>query len=133
MVHVDDNCVGPLYKHVFLPQHAPRLAFIGLNSRMSFTPIFPMYLVLFYVVLLFLQLYMIVIRSWHSLSISWVASEMGCPFLVHKDIAALKRWDVGWCLQTLSRNGSKWNPEASYSFITFSGFCLRLFFLPHYW
>ncbi|XP_076932604.1 flavin-containing monooxygenase FMO GS-OX5-like [Bidens hawaiensis] len=33
MVNVDDNCVGPLYKHVFLPQHAPRLAFIGLNSH----------------------------------------------------------------------------------------------------
>ncbi|KAI3745004.1 hypothetical protein L1987_58104 [Smallanthus sonchifolius] len=31
MVHVDDNRVGPLYKHVFLPQLAPRLAFIGLT------------------------------------------------------------------------------------------------------
>ncbi|KAI7746876.1 hypothetical protein M8C21_018037 [Ambrosia artemisiifolia] len=31
MVHVDDNRVGPLYKHVFLPQLAPRLAFVGLT------------------------------------------------------------------------------------------------------
>ncbi|KAJ9550177.1 hypothetical protein OSB04_014222 [Centaurea solstitialis] len=29
-VHVDDNRVGPLYKHVFPPQLAPRLAFVGL-------------------------------------------------------------------------------------------------------
>ncbi|KAJ0434176.1 putative flavin monooxygenase, FAD/NAD(P)-binding domain superfamily [Helianthus annuus] len=31
MLHVDDNCVGPLYKHVFLPQLAPGLAFVGLT------------------------------------------------------------------------------------------------------
>ncbi|KAI3515404.1 hypothetical protein L1887_14299 [Cichorium endivia] len=30
IVHVDDKCVGPLYKHVFPPQLAPRLAFVGL-------------------------------------------------------------------------------------------------------
>ncbi|XP_076882233.1 flavin-containing monooxygenase FMO GS-OX5-like [Bidens hawaiensis] len=38
MVHVDDNRVGPLYKHVFFPQFAPRLAFIGLtyNSGILF-------------------------------------------------------------------------------------------------
>ncbi|KAI3736170.1 hypothetical protein L6452_15704 [Arctium lappa] len=30
VVHVDDNRVGPLYKHVFSPQLAPRLAFVGL-------------------------------------------------------------------------------------------------------
>ncbi|XP_078165674.1 flavin-containing monooxygenase FMO GS-OX-like 2 isoform X2 [Carex rostrata] len=29
---VDDNCVGPLYKHVFLPQLAPFLSFIGILS-----------------------------------------------------------------------------------------------------
>ncbi|KAJ0434171.1 putative flavin monooxygenase, FAD/NAD(P)-binding domain superfamily [Helianthus annuus] len=33
MVHVDDNRVGPLYKHVFLPQLAPRLAFLGLAYK----------------------------------------------------------------------------------------------------
>ncbi|KAM0049561.1 putative flavin monooxygenase, FAD/NAD(P)-binding domain superfamily [Helianthus debilis subsp. tardiflorus] len=27
MLHVDDNCVGPLYKHVFLPQLAPGVVF----------------------------------------------------------------------------------------------------------
>lgn len=27
---VDDNCVGPLYKHVFPPALAPWLSFIGL-------------------------------------------------------------------------------------------------------
>ncbi|XP_023734510.1 flavin-containing monooxygenase FMO GS-OX5 [Lactuca sativa] len=31
IVHVDDNRVGPLYKHVFPPQLAPRLAFVGLT------------------------------------------------------------------------------------------------------
>ncbi|KAI3515403.1 hypothetical protein L1887_14298 [Cichorium endivia] len=31
IVHVDDNHVGPLYKHVFPPQLAPRLAFVGLT------------------------------------------------------------------------------------------------------
>ncbi|XP_024991958.1 flavin-containing monooxygenase FMO GS-OX5-like isoform X1 [Cynara cardunculus var. scolymus] len=31
VVHVDDNRVGPLYKHVFPPQLAPRLAFVGLS------------------------------------------------------------------------------------------------------
>ncbi|XP_076955133.1 flavin-containing monooxygenase FMO GS-OX-like 4 [Bidens hawaiensis] len=38
MVHVDDNRVGPLYKHVFFPRLAPRLAFIGLtyNSGILF-------------------------------------------------------------------------------------------------
>ncbi|KAI3780712.1 hypothetical protein L2E82_10700 [Cichorium intybus] len=30
-VHVDDNRVGPLYKHVFPPQLAPRLAFVGIT------------------------------------------------------------------------------------------------------
>ncbi|KAD4981780.1 hypothetical protein E3N88_18451 [Mikania micrantha] len=30
MLHVDDNRVEPLYKHVFIPQLAPRLAFVGL-------------------------------------------------------------------------------------------------------
>ncbi|XP_076911278.1 flavin-containing monooxygenase FMO GS-OX5-like [Bidens hawaiensis] len=37
-VHVDDNRVGPLYKHVFFPQFAPRLVFIGLtyNSGILF-------------------------------------------------------------------------------------------------
>ncbi|KAI3515401.1 hypothetical protein L1887_14296 [Cichorium endivia] len=31
IVHVDDNRVGPLYKHVFPPQLAPRLAFVGIT------------------------------------------------------------------------------------------------------
>nr|XP_043634127.1 flavin-containing monooxygenase FMO GS-OX5-like [Erigeron canadensis] len=31
MVHVDDNRVGPLYKHVFSPQLAPRLSFVGIT------------------------------------------------------------------------------------------------------
>lgn len=29
-ITVDDNCVGPLYKHVFPPALAPSLSFIGL-------------------------------------------------------------------------------------------------------
>ncbi|TVU48867.1 hypothetical protein EJB05_00148, partial [Eragrostis curvula] len=30
---VDDNCVGPLYKHVFPPKYAPNLSFIGLPIK----------------------------------------------------------------------------------------------------
>ncbi|KAL0425822.1 UNVERIFIED_CONTAM: Flavin-containing monooxygenase FMO GS-OX-like 2 [Sesamum radiatum] len=33
IVRVDDNRVGPLYKHVFPPKLAPNLAFIGLTFR----------------------------------------------------------------------------------------------------
>ncbi|CAK9166042.1 unnamed protein product [Ilex paraguariensis] len=33
IVTVEDNRVGPLYKHVFPPQLAPRLCFVGLPSR----------------------------------------------------------------------------------------------------
>ncbi|KAL0429048.1 UNVERIFIED_CONTAM: Flavin-containing monooxygenase FMO GS-OX-like 2 [Sesamum radiatum] len=33
MVSVDDNRVGPLYKHVFPPKLAPNLAFVGLTYR----------------------------------------------------------------------------------------------------
>ncbi|KAK8693429.1 hypothetical protein V6N13_071013 [Hibiscus sabdariffa] len=33
IVTVDDNRVGPLYKHVFPPSLAPRLSFVGLNYR----------------------------------------------------------------------------------------------------
>ncbi|KAG5538625.1 hypothetical protein RHGRI_019252 [Rhododendron griersonianum] len=29
VVSIDDNCVGPLYKHVFPPQLSPRLSFVG--------------------------------------------------------------------------------------------------------
>ncbi|GKC68192.1 probable polyol transporter 4, partial [Tanacetum coccineum] len=38
LVHVDNNRVDPLYKHVFPPQLAPRLAFVGLtfNQRLIF-------------------------------------------------------------------------------------------------
>lgn len=35
-VSVDDNCVDPLYKHVFPPQVAPRLSFIGLPLKVCF-------------------------------------------------------------------------------------------------
>ncbi|KAL8475946.1 hypothetical protein ACS0TY_028559 [Phlomoides rotata] len=38
IVSVEDNRVGPLYKHVFPPKLAPTLSFVGLTSR---TPIFP--------------------------------------------------------------------------------------------
>ncbi|KAJ0448008.1 putative flavin monooxygenase, FAD/NAD(P)-binding domain superfamily [Helianthus annuus] len=48
MVHVDDNRVGPLYKHVFLPQLAPRLAFLGLAYSMSFVSLFLHIYLLFY-------------------------------------------------------------------------------------
>ncbi|KAF0928667.1 hypothetical protein E2562_006099 [Oryza meyeriana var. granulata] len=30
---VDDNRVGPLYKHVFPPKHAPNLSFVGLPNK----------------------------------------------------------------------------------------------------
>uniref|UniRef100_A0A0E0MAK1 Flavin-containing monooxygenase n=1 Tax=Oryza punctata TaxID=4537 RepID=A0A0E0MAK1_ORYPU len=30
---VDDNRVGPLYKHVFPPKHAPNLSFVGLPTK----------------------------------------------------------------------------------------------------
>ncbi|XP_015697074.2 flavin-containing monooxygenase FMO GS-OX-like 2 isoform X2 [Oryza brachyantha] len=32
-VTVDDNRVGPLYKHVFPPKHAPGLSFVGLPAK----------------------------------------------------------------------------------------------------
>lgn len=37
---VDDNRVGPLYKHVFPPQMAPHISFIGLPSRAILFPLF---------------------------------------------------------------------------------------------
>ncbi|KAK4414662.1 Flavin-containing monooxygenase FMO GS-OX-like 7 [Sesamum alatum] len=36
IVTVDDNRVGPLYKHVFPPKLAPNLSFIGLTYRVSY-------------------------------------------------------------------------------------------------
>ncbi|XBH62042.1 hypothetical protein VPH35_116358 [Triticum aestivum] len=39
-VSVDDNCVDPLYKHVFPPQVAPRLSFIGLPLKVVPFPLF---------------------------------------------------------------------------------------------
>lgn len=33
IVTIDDNRVGPLYKHVFPPQLAPRLSFVGLPQK----------------------------------------------------------------------------------------------------
>ncbi|CAK9159366.1 unnamed protein product [Ilex paraguariensis] len=36
IVTVEDNRVGPLYKHVFPPRLAPRLCFVGLPSRVLF-------------------------------------------------------------------------------------------------
>lgn len=35
IVSVDDNRVGPLYKHVFPPQLAPHISFIGLPFKVS--------------------------------------------------------------------------------------------------
>ncbi|URD84951.1 Flavin-containing monooxygenase [Musa troglodytarum] len=35
IITVDDNCVGPLYKHVFPPSHAPSLAFIGIPWKVA--------------------------------------------------------------------------------------------------
>lgn len=35
IVSVEDNRVGPLYKHIFPPELAPRLSFIGLVCRVS--------------------------------------------------------------------------------------------------
>ena len=29
----EDNCVGPLYKHVFPPKYAPSLSFVGLPVK----------------------------------------------------------------------------------------------------
>ncbi|KAI3922282.1 hypothetical protein MKX01_005971 [Papaver californicum] len=40
IVTVDDNCVGPLYKHIFPPMLAPRLSFIGIPFRALPFPIF---------------------------------------------------------------------------------------------
>lgn len=40
IVSVEDNRVGPLYKHVFPPQLAPRLSFIGLPQKVSFLNFF---------------------------------------------------------------------------------------------
>lgn len=40
MVYVDENRVGPLYKHVFPPQLAPRLCFVGLTFSMLFITLF---------------------------------------------------------------------------------------------
>ncbi|XP_074582060.1 LOW QUALITY PROTEIN: flavin-containing monooxygenase FMO GS-OX-like 4 [Curcuma longa] len=39
-VTVDDNCVGPLYKHVFPPSHAPNLSFIGIPWKVVPFPLF---------------------------------------------------------------------------------------------
>uniref|UniRef100_A0A453J9C4 Flavin-containing monooxygenase n=5 Tax=Aegilops tauschii TaxID=37682 RepID=A0A453J9C4_AEGTS len=40
MVSVDDNRVGPLYKHVFPPQMAPHISFIGLPFKSILFPVF---------------------------------------------------------------------------------------------
>ncbi|PKA46486.1 Flavin-containing monooxygenase FMO GS-OX-like 3 [Apostasia shenzhenica] len=40
IVNVDDNRVGPLYKHVFPPQTAPFLSFIGLPWKVTLFPLF---------------------------------------------------------------------------------------------
>lgn len=40
-ISVDDNRVGPLYKHVFPPQLAPHISFIGLNSRVRLIFLLP--------------------------------------------------------------------------------------------
>ncbi|XXG75908.1 hypothetical protein AAC387_Pa08g0375 [Persea americana] len=39
IVTVDDNCVGPLYKHIFPPLLAPWLSFIGLPWRVILFPL----------------------------------------------------------------------------------------------
>lgn len=36
IVTVDDNRVGPLYKHVFPPAFAPSLSFVGLPWKVKF-------------------------------------------------------------------------------------------------
>ncbi|KAA8521876.1 hypothetical protein F0562_012810 [Nyssa sinensis] len=40
IVAVDDNCVGPLYKHIFPPFLAPRLSFVGLPFKVVPFPLF---------------------------------------------------------------------------------------------
>ncbi|CBI31893.3 unnamed protein product, partial [Vitis vinifera] len=40
IVTVDDNCVGPLYKHIFPPVLAPRLSFVGLPWMVLPFPMF---------------------------------------------------------------------------------------------
>ncbi|CAA7034233.1 unnamed protein product [Microthlaspi erraticum] len=39
-VTVDDNCVGPLYKHVFPPALAPSLSFVGIPYKVLPFPMF---------------------------------------------------------------------------------------------
>lgn len=39
-INVDDNRVGPLYKHVFPPRLAPHISFIGLPFRAMLFPVF---------------------------------------------------------------------------------------------
>uniref|UniRef100_J3N4R7 Flavin-containing monooxygenase n=2 Tax=Oryza brachyantha TaxID=4533 RepID=J3N4R7_ORYBR len=39
-ITVDDNCVGPLYKHVFPPEVAPHMSFIGLPWKVIPFPLF---------------------------------------------------------------------------------------------
>ncbi|XP_062201165.1 flavin-containing monooxygenase FMO GS-OX-like 3 isoform X2 [Phragmites australis] len=39
-ITVDDNCVDPLYKHVFPPEVAPQLSFIGLQWKVIPFPLF---------------------------------------------------------------------------------------------
>lgn len=39
-IYVDDNRVGPLYKHVFPPKLAPHISFIGLNFKAIPFPLF---------------------------------------------------------------------------------------------
>lgn len=40
VVSVDDNCVGPLYQHIFPPQLSPWLSFIGLPWKVVPFPLF---------------------------------------------------------------------------------------------
>ncbi|XP_068318023.1 flavin-containing monooxygenase FMO GS-OX-like 4 isoform X2 [Pyrus communis] len=40
IVTVDDNCVGPLYKHIFPPALAPSLSFVGLPWMIAPFPMF---------------------------------------------------------------------------------------------
>lgn len=36
---IQEKCIGPLYKHVFPPRLAPRLSFVGIPNKVTFTSI----------------------------------------------------------------------------------------------
>ena len=117
IVAVDDNRVGPLYKHIFPPALAPWLSFVGLPWK-----VFCRYSMFWVDELFWLIIHLIDKSNLFSLwllgctfPLVWISEQVDSWYFVWSAFTSFSQGDDGWYSSFLLINGSIWHSKAVYS------------------